>query len=66
MPPRVGEVAAWLKERGFVFHRAGKGDHGVYRNPETRETIVLDGAPSHELPMPVWRKLQKRFGWSDK
>ena len=66
MPPRVRQVAAWLKEKGFELHRHGKGDHDIYRNPETGETIALDGGPNHELPMPVWRKLQKRFGWKDK
>lgn len=45
MPPRVREVVSWLKERGFEFHRHGKGDHDIYRNPETGETIASTGTP---------------------
>jgi predicted RNA binding protein YcfA (HicA-like mRNA interferase family) len=65
MPPRVREVAARLIGMGFVLERRGKGDHSIYRHPVTGDVVVLDGGPNHELPKPVWHKLQKRFGWRD-
>ena len=66
VPPRVREVISWLTEKGFALARRGKGDHSIYRNPNTGEIVVLDGSPNHELPIGVWRKLQKRFGWKDR
>jgi len=63
MPPRVREIVARLKAMGFVIVRRGKGDHTIYEHPETGQKIVIDGSPDHEVPMPVWVKLKKRFKW---
>jgi len=48
---------------GFVIVRRGKGDHTIYEHPETGQRIVIDGSLDHEVPMPVWLKLKKRFKW---
>jgi predicted RNA binding protein YcfA (HicA-like mRNA interferase family) len=65
VPPRVREVVARLKAAGYVLERQGKSDHTIYRNPATGDSISIDGAPNHEMPFPVWRKMKKRLGWSD-
>ena len=65
MPPRVREIVARLRLKGFILKRRGKGDHSVYYNPLTGEKITIDGSLSHEIPKPVWEKLKKRFGWRD-
>jgi predicted RNA binding protein YcfA (HicA-like mRNA interferase family) len=46
MPPRVREVAARLMDMGFVLEQRGKGDHSIYRHPETSDVVVFDGGPS--------------------
>jgi predicted RNA binding protein YcfA (HicA-like mRNA interferase family) len=65
MPPRVREIVARLKAAGYIVDRRGKGDHTIYRNPVTGDSISLDGGPNHEIPYPVWQKLKKRLGWSE-
>ena len=62
MPPKVREAKRLLRQHGFTEERPGKGDHTVFYNRRTGEHYTLDGADSHEVPMPVWTKLKKRLG----
>ncbi len=48
MPPRIREVAAWLKAMEFRMARRGRGDHTIYENPVTDEKAVLDGGPDQQ------------------
>jgi predicted RNA binding protein YcfA (HicA-like mRNA interferase family) len=65
MPPRVREVVARLRAAGYEVARRGRGDHTIYRHPETNDMVVIDGSPDHEVPKAVWQKLKKRFGWKE-
>lgn len=31
-----------LRDAGWEFHRPGKGDHEIWRNPKTGETVSID------------------------
>ncbi len=50
-----------IQRRGFVFLRRGKGDHNIYQNPTTGETVALDGGPNREMPRGAWLALKKRL-----
>jgi hypothetical protein len=53
-----------LKAVGFVKLRpGGRGDHTIYGRGTER--VSLDGEPNHEVPMPVWAKLRKKYGLKD-
>jgi predicted RNA binding protein YcfA (HicA-like mRNA interferase family) len=62
MPPRVREVKRLLRSLGYTKERPGKGDHTVFQNPMTGDSVAIDGADSHELTRPFWSKLRKRLG----
>lgn len=36
------EIRRLLRDAGYAPRRQGKGDHEIWRHPETGKTIVLD------------------------
>jgi predicted RNA binding protein YcfA (HicA-like mRNA interferase family) len=36
------EIRRLLRDAGYELRRQGKGDHEIWRHPETGKTIVLD------------------------
>lgn len=43
------DVVRVLRENGYEYKRAGRGDHEIWWNPRTRVSVVVD------------RKLKSRF-----
>jgi predicted RNA binding protein YcfA (HicA-like mRNA interferase family) len=40
--PYTRELRRLLTEAGYRFERHGKGDHEIWRHPETRRLVVVD------------------------
>ena len=37
------EIRSRLRNAGWCFHRAGKGDHEIWINPATGTKVTVDG-----------------------
>lgn len=58
------EVVALLRQAGWEFKRPGKGDHEIWWNPKTGNSIVLDhGITSRHTANGILKQagLPKRF-----
>ncbi len=57
---RTREINQILQAQGWWILRQGKGDHTIWTNG--KDTISIDGAPGHEIPLGTLKAAFKIIG----
>jgi len=61
--PTLREFRKYLKQHGFVrLPKRGKGDHEVWRNPDTGKQLTVDGLNSKRPGVGLFKAMLRQAG----